>query len=75
MSNICFKQLKGHFDKQHELHMQEIVDFINEKIELGVEINLIAHPEFLEDKFALYCEPMDDELPRHLNIVVDDEQD
>lgn len=64
MANWCFKQLQAKFQEEHDLHMQEIIDYINERHEAGVEINLIAHPDMVRDKFALHSEPVP-----HLKVI------
>lgn len=71
IANLCFKQIQELMQQEHEEHMQEIIDFINSRMEAGLEVNLLAHPDFLEAKFALHSEPLPEEC--HLTVVEEDE--
>ena len=74
MAHLCYMQLKKKLDNEHQAQMDEIIDYIQEKIDEGAQIYLLASEEFLENTFALYCEPSTkSSLVKHLSMVDIDE--
>lgn len=72
MARICFNQLNDRLQKEHDEHMQEIIEYIQARIDAGIDIILLAHPDMLEDRFALSSEPLP--TPSHLTMVEEDER-
>jgi len=73
LAHLCFKHLEAKLDAEHEEHMQEVIDYIMARQAAGVEITVLAHPDMLEDRFALHSEPLPEAEISHLTILEGDE--
>jgi len=67
MAKICYSYLKAELEKQQEEYMQEVIDFINERIDAGVEITILVHPDMAKDKLAITSDPLPEKS--HLRMV------
>jgi hypothetical protein len=75
MSHICHRHMKIKLDQEHKEQMKEITDYIQERIDAGIAIYLIANEEFIDNAFTLKSDPLPKHpLIKHLSVVDIDEE-